>query len=504
MGCCKSSILDGQKRFITSDLNIKEAYFGSKYQNLNAKSKSIKIITRQKVEVKLGHLYQYYEIGDILGEGAFGCVRKGVQLATGHEVAIKTILKTQVRRTDDTNAIMEVEILRKLDHPNIMKILEVIEDSRNYHIITELCTGGELFGKLVTLKSLSESTVSTYMNQLISALSFCHEHQVLHRDLKPENILLQNDREDSPIKIIDFGVSGLSQSNSELRIPQYTSIFYKAPEQFSGVCTDKSDMWSLGVIIYIMLSGYLPFKGKTEDQMAESIKHNEPCFTSAEWQSVSDDAKDLIKHLLDKDPIKRYSPKQAYKHNWIMNGQSQYLFTRSITELGIRNLMKFRYHMKLRQAILEFIVSHLTHNREIQDLQQAFIAMDFNGDGKLNVEEMGVACMVLNYTKEQFEEILDECDANMNGCIDYTEFLTAASNWKKLLNKQKLKASFEAFDTDKNGMISVMELKDALKNDHIVEEEIWNEIFAEVDLNKDGMIDMEEFEAAVLLKEISW
>ena len=504
MGCCKSSILDGQKRFITSDLNLKDAYFSSKYQNLGAKKKSIKIITRQKVDVKSGHLYEYYEIGDVLGEGAFGCVRKGVQLNTGHEAAIKTILKTQVRRTDDTNAIMEVEILRKLDHPNIVKIIEVIEDPRNFNIITELCTGGELFAKLVKLKSLSESTVSTYMNQLISGLSFCHEHQVLHRDLKPENILLQNDREDSPIKIIDFGVSGLNQSKSDLNIPQFTSIFYKAPEQFSGICTDKSDMWSLGVIIYVMLSGYLPFKGKNDEQMAESIKYSEPSFASVEWERVSEDAKDLIKHLLEKDPEKRYSAKEAFNHNWILNGQSQYLFTRSVSELGIKNLMKFRYHMKLRQAILEFIISHLTHNREIQELQQAFIAMDFNGDGKLNIEEMGVACLVLNYNKEQFEKILDECDANMNGCIDYTEFLTAASNWKKLLNKQKLIASFEALDTDKNGMISVIELKDALKNDHIVEEEIWYEIFAEVDLNKDGMIDMEEFEAAVLLKGISW
>lgn len=501
MGCGRGSILS-QKKLLLSSMNFSDTFIKFDSSS-NRRKRSVKITLRQKVDLRLGHLYQFYEIGEILGEGSFGCVRKGVQLTTGHEVAIKTILKSYAQRTDDTNAIVEVEILRKLDHPNILKVKDVIEDIRNYHIVTELCTGGELFEKIISMKTISESTVSTYMNELFSALSFCHDQGVLHRDLKPENLLIQSEVAGSPIKIIDFGVSDLNYQSRAIDTKQYTSIFYKAPEQFSGVCNDKSDVWSVGVMIYLMLSGYLPFKGKNEKQMIESIKTNTLSFEGHEWANISDEVKDLLQHLLDKNPETRFSAKQAFQHTWIQNGHSQYLLTRTVSEVGIKNLMKFRFHLKLRHAVLEFIVSHFTHNTEIYELQQAFIAMDINGDGKLSWEEINVACMLLNYNKDDFESIMNECDANMNGCIDYTEFLTAASNWKKLLNKNKLKASFDAFDTDRNGVITLMELKEMLSNDNDVEEEVWEEIFEEVDTNCDGKIDAEEFENAVLLNGVA-
>ena len=493
------------KKFLSSDLFQNENGTNEESNNFKKRKKSIKITIREKVNIKLGHLYQYYDIGEVIGEGGFGCVRKGVQISTNQEVAIKTLMKSLVQRTDDTNAIMEVEILRSLDHPNILKIKEVVEDNRNYHIITELCTGGELFAKISTLKSFDEKIVSKYMNQLFSALAFCHDHGIFHRDIKPENLLLQTDGAESPIKIIDFGVSGLNYGQGSNNFKQFVSIFYRAPEQFDGVCNDKSDVWSVGVIIYLMLAGYLPFKGKNEKQMAESIKTQMVAFDGDEWKEISDECKDLLRHLLTKDPNERYSAKDAFQHPWINDGSNMtFLLSRTLSQLGVKNLLKFRFHMKLRHAVLEFIVSHFTHSSEIYELQQAFIAMDYNGDGKLTTEELTVACMMLEYTKEDVQNILAECDANMNGSLDYTEFLTAASNWKKALNKNKIKATFECFDIDKDGVISLPELKEMLSNDMGVEEEIWNEIFGEVDSNRDGMIDPEEFETAVLLKGISW
>ena len=493
------------KKFLSSDLFQNENGTNEESNNFKKRKKSIKITIREKVNIKLGHLYQYYDIGEVIGEGGFGCVRKGVQISTNQEVAIKTLMKSLVQRTDDTNAIMEVEILRSLDHPNILKIKEVVEDNRNYHIITELCTGGELFAKISTLKSFDEKVVSKYMNQLFSALAFCHDHGIFHRDIKPENLLLQTDGSESPIKIIDFGVSGLNYSQASNNFKQFVSIFYRAPEQFDGICNDKSDVWSAGVIIYLMLAGYLPFKGKNEKQMAESIKTQPVTFDGEEWKAISDECKDLLRHLLAKDPNERYSAKDAFQHPWINDGSNMtFLLSRTLSQLGVKNLLKFRFHMKLRHAVLEFIVSHFTHSSEIYELQQAFIAMDYNGDGKLTTEELTVACLMLEYTKEDVSNILAECDANMNGSLDYTEFLTAASNWKKDLSKNKIKATFECFDIDKDGVISLPELKEMLSNDMGVEEEIWNEIFGEVDSNRDGMIDPEEFETAVLLKGISW
>ncbi|OMJ70049.1 hypothetical protein SteCoe_32068 [Stentor coeruleus] len=501
MGCCRSSIIYDPKKFLSIDQYLKGVYTEDGSKRGEMKKRSVKINVRERVNMRQGHLYQFYEIAEVLGEGAFGCVHKGIQTTTGFEVAIKSIPKTFAKRTDDTNAIIEVEILRTLDHPNILKIKEVVEDMRNYHIITELCTGGELFAKILSMKNFSESMASGYMLQLLSALAFCHSHHVLHRDIKPENLLLQTESHDSPLKVIDFGVSNLNYDTSMLNVKQFTSIYYRAPEQFSGMCSEKSDVWSCGVILYLMLSGYLPFKGKNEKQMSESIARQELSFQGIEWENTSEEAKDLIRHMLEKDPELRWSAKEAFKHAWIQNGHSQYLLNRSISESGFKNLSRFRCSIKLKHAALEFIVSQLTHTKELYQLQEAFIAMDYNGDGRLTREELMVACLVMDYSRDEVEGILNECDANMNGYLDYTEFLTAATNWKKLMSKTKLRGTFEAFDLNRDGFINIAELKEMLSNDHNVDEDVWIEIFNEVDINKDGKIDIDEFEEAVLNKD---
>lgn len=500
MGCCRTSIIYDPKGFFSGDLTEAKYFTSQETTKTNNKRSTIKINLRQKVNMTQGHLYQYYEIEDLLGEGAFGCVRKGIQIQTGNEVAIKSILKPFAQRDDDTHAIIEVEVLRTLDHPNILKVKELVEDTKYYHIITELCTGGELFEKILKLKPFSENQASKYMHQLLSGLAFCHKHGVLHRDIKPENLLFQSEQEDSPLKIIDFGVSNLNYSQDLVNVKQYTSIFYRAPEQFNGMCNKKSDLWSCGVILYLMLSGYLPFKGKNEKQMSQSISTEDLSFPDKEWVGISDEAKDLLRHMLDKNHISRYSAKKAFKHGWVQNGHSQYLFNRSVSEIGLVNLSKFRSTIRIRHAALEFIMSHFTHNAEVYELQQTFMAMDYNGDGKLSHEELTVACLLMNYSKNEVENILFECDANMNGCIDYTEFLTAASNWKKVMNKSRLKLVFDEFDLDKDGFISIFELKQMLGNDQ-VEDDVWEEIFGEVDSNQDGRIDFQEFEEAVLVKD---
>ena len=502
MGCCRSSIIFDPNKFPLPDqLHLKEHSTSDNKRSVTKRRSSVKINLRQKVSLTHGHLYEHYEIGDQLGEGSFGCVRRGVQIATGVDVAIKSILKPFAQRDDNTNAIIEVEVLRSLDHPNILRINELVEDSRYYHMITELCTGGELFEKILKNRSFSESTAAIYMHQLLSGLSFCHSHKILHRDIKPENLLLQTDSLDSPLKIIDFGVSNLNYSEDMINVKQYTSIYYRAPEQFKGMCNEKSDLWSCGVIMYLMLSGYLPFKGKNEREMSVSASTHELMFPESEWSKISDEAKDLLRHMLEKESEVRWSAKKAFKHNWVQNGHSQYLYNSSFTHTGLENLSKFRSNIKIRHAALEFIISHFTHTTEIYELQQAFMAMDYNGDGRLTTEELTVACLLMNYSKNEVQNIINECDANMNGYLDYTEFLTAASNWKKIMTKGKLKATFDQFDLDKDGYISILELKELLSNNHTVEQEVWEEIFNEVDSNHDGRIDMEEFENAVLVKD---
>jgi len=169
----------------------------------------ITIYTRSSVRHIVGRVSDYYDILEILGEGAFGCVRKVLHKDLQIYMAMKSIIKSYVEESDFKGLLQEVEILRKLDHPNILKINEVIEDAKCYHIITELCTGGELLEKIIERKKLEEFHVVCYMHQIFSAIFFCHSHNVIHRDIKPENLLFEDKGEESFLKVIDFGISKL-------------------------------------------------------------------------------------------------------------------------------------------------------------------------------------------------------------------------------------------------------------------------------------------------------
>lgn len=168
---------------------------------------NIKIYTRQSVKLTKGKVSDYYEIFDIIGEGAYGCVRKVLHKDLKIPMAMKSIIKSYVDLSGFKNMLLEVDIIRKLDHPNILKINEVIEDTQYYHILSELCTGGELLEHIISSKRIKEAQVAVYMHQIFSAVAYCHANNVIHRDIKPENLLFEDTSENSPLKVIDFGIS---------------------------------------------------------------------------------------------------------------------------------------------------------------------------------------------------------------------------------------------------------------------------------------------------------
>ena len=219
MGCCKSiNNIENEDKTeeikVESDLQAAEPF---KRRDIRSKT-IIRILTRQTIKCIVGHVVDYYDVKEILGEGSYGCVRRVVHKATGSERAMKTIMKSFVKHSEVKNMLLEVDILRKLDHPNIIKISEVIQDSRCYHIVTEICSGGELFDKIVEQEKFKEKQAARFMYQIVSAVSYCHSHNVLHRDLKPENLLLIDSQKNSNLKVIDFGIARLvSNPNSPAR-----------------------------------------------------------------------------------------------------------------------------------------------------------------------------------------------------------------------------------------------------------------------------------------------
>ena len=231
-------------------------------------------------------------------------------------MAIKTLAKNKLG-----NSISlikdEIKILRQLDHPNIIKYYETYESPKYMYLVMEYCGGGELFDKITKNKEVfSEKQASDIMFKLFLAINHCHTNNIAHRDLKPENIMYSSNEKDADIKIIDFGLSKQSKGKKDNLGTVVGTPYYVAPEVLDGNYGFECDCWSLGVIMYILLSGYLPFSGSTAGDVFKKVKDAKYSFEQREWKAVSEEAKDLIKKLLCKDKKIRYTCAQALKHSW--------------------------------------------------------------------------------------------------------------------------------------------------------------------------------------------
>lgn len=455
--------------------------------------------------------FEIYTILKTLGEGSFGKVYK-VENKLNKEVrAMKVINKLSytMSEEEENEILKEINILKTLDHPNILKIYEYYNLDRKLVIISELCTGGELFDRIVEVKYFTETVAGHIMKQLISATAFCHLNDIIHRDLKPENILIENANERKKdfftVKIIDFGTSEI---NKHKMLSEKTgTAYYIAPEVLNNYYNEKCDMWSLGVILYILLCGSPPFSGDSDEEIFEKIKTGEFKFKGSVWKDISEDAIDLINKLLDKNIQTRLSAQEALNHQWFTNMFSDK--NRELLELQkkkfekihlkeiVNNIKNFRAEKKLQQAALAFIVHNLSQYEEIRELRNVFLAFDLNGDGRLTKDELieGMSqVMTKGEAKQNVEKIIENIDFDNNGYIEYEEFLRASINKEKLLSKENIKNAFELFDYDKSGYISKEKLRNVLgnKSNHH-DDTVWNEIIKEIDLNQDGKISYEEF-----------
>ena len=264
------------------------------------------------VTKKAGALRSNYVISSKIGSGAFGYVRLAVHKDTGQKRAIKTIEKESITKDmkERTKFFNEVDILRRADHPNIIKLYEFYEDEKHYHLVTEYVPGGELFDFIIKSKMLSENIAANFLKQILSAVAYCHEHNIVHRDLKPENLLMDKESVDATVKIIDFGTSAIFEEAKQLT-QKYGTAYYIAPEVLRKQYNEKCDIWSCGVILYIFLCGRPPFSGKNDKDILMKVQQGNVTMTGQEWVKVSQEAKSLVTKMLAYDPKLRYSAKQA-------------------------------------------------------------------------------------------------------------------------------------------------------------------------------------------------
>jgi len=264
-------------------------------------------------------LEDYYTLGDEIGKGGFSIVYQATKKKDGKEFAVKCIKKEMVEGEDIKLLRREVQIMKKLDHPNILKLFEVYEDDKQFFLVMELVKGKELFDKIVERGMYSERDASNIIYQVVSAVEYLHENGIAHRDLKPENLLSAGEEEDEVVKIADFGFSkSFAGDDAEKLMTSCGSPGYVAPEILTAESYDKSvDMWSVGVIIYILLSGYPPFYADSAPALFKKIMDVKYDFDDSVWDDISDSAKDLIRNLLVKEPSRRFSAKQCLEHPWV-------------------------------------------------------------------------------------------------------------------------------------------------------------------------------------------
>jgi calcium-dependent protein kinase len=512
MGSCNSKNSKTQK--ITTVNDNKEVQNDTQNENDNEvkKTKSniekdLAINSKMFVGKSQGLPTENYILNKKLGEGSYGVVWKVKHILTGHDRAMKKINKT-VRTNNETeiDILNEIEILKKMDHPNIVKIFEFYSTLEGYFLITEYCTGGELFDEISQNAPFSELRTSFIMYQIFSAVNYCHKSNIIHRDLKPENILIESVDQKGfyQLKIIDFGTAKLYERNkSEKKI--IGSSYYIAPEVLNKNYNEKCDLWSCGVILYILISGRAPFSGEKDSIILEKIKIGKYDLSRSPFNKISAECKDLIRKLLEVNPKKRISASEALQHTWFAKQNIKKIFTNvneELLKITIDNLLDYNPEHKLQQVVLGYLVHNFPQIEEIKEINKIFHKFDENNDGRLTKEEMTNGLIInLKENQNNAEAIVDEIfgiiDSDQNGYIEFEEFIRAGIDKRIFIDEEILRFAFDYFDKDGSGSITIKELKHifCVDNDLDYTERLMKEVMRGIDTDGNGEISFTEFVA---------
>ncbi|XP_054166407.1 calcium/calmodulin-dependent protein kinase type II alpha chain-like isoform X2 [Oppia nitens] len=292
-----------------------------------------------------------YELKEELGKGAFSIVRRCVQKATQLEFAAKIINTKKLSSRDFQKLEREARICRKLNHPNIVRLHDSIQEEGFHYLIFDLVTGGELFEDIVAREYYSEADASHCIQQILESVNHCHMNNIVHRDLKPENLLLASKAKGAAVKLADFGLAIEVQGEQQAWYGFAGTPGYLSPEVLKKDPYGKPvDIWACGVILYILLVGYPPFWDEDQHRLYAQIKAGAYDYPSPEWDTVTPEAKNLINSMLTVNPAKRITAAEALKHPWIC--QRERVASTLHRQETVDCLKKFNARRKLKGAIL--------------------------------------------------------------------------------------------------------------------------------------------------------
>ncbi|GAA0176090.1 non-receptor serine/threonine protein kinase [Lithospermum erythrorhizon] len=439
-------------------------------------------------------LQSLYTIGRKLGQGQFGTTHLCTEKSTGVLYACKTIPKKKLIFKEDYEDVWrEIQIMHHLsEHPNVVRIKGTYEDALFVHIVMELCAGGELFDRIVKKGQYSEREATKLIKTIVGVVEACHSLGVVHRDLKPENFLFSNNQEDATLKTIDFGLSDFYKPG-ETFTDVVGSPYYVAPEVLRKSYGPEADVWSAGVILYILLCGVPPFWAETERGIFRQILLGKLDFESEPWPGISDSAKDLIRKMLDRNPRTRLTAHEVLCHPWIVD--DSLAPDKPLDSAVLSRLKQFSAMNKLKKMALRVIAEQLSEE-EIGGLKELFKMIDTDDSGTITFEELkeGLRKVGSELMEPEIKDLMEAADIDNSGTIDYGEFLAATVHLNKLEREENLVSAFSFFDKDGSGYITIDEIQEACKEFGLSALNL-DEMIKEVDQDNDGQIDYGEFAA---------
>ena len=478
-------------------------------QKLLAAEMNLQVKQENLIIQEKGNPSKKYKPTKMLGSGSFGSVYEAMNTIFQNIVAMKVIKKDPNNELDEQEIRNEIDILKKLSHPNIVKIYEFYISNSHYYIVTEFCKEGELFSYIKN--KYSERQLAVLFYQVFSGLWYLHDNKILHRDIKLENIMISQKEKDNETgeelfwaKIIDFGTAKIFEKNKKEK-DVVGSSYYIAPEVLKQNYNEKCDTWSVGVILYMMLVGRAPFDGKDDEEIICKINSADYNSNEPRLMKHSPEVRDLVSKLLQKDTDKRYSAKEAIAHPWFQKygGRSLYSnFKREEIEPYINNLFNYSFNSKIQQLVIAFLVHNLPSNESSTIVLKLFRYFNKSGSCKLTKEELMNG--LYDYRdKNEVNKVVDHLftllDGDNNGFIEYEEFLRACVDKKTILTNTYLKYAFKFLDKEKTGTLNTQKIiKAFVLTPNKLLEAVFNNTLNSVDHDSDGIINFAEFQELML------
>lgn len=430
-----------------------------------------------------------------LGNGYNGAVQLASSKTNGGHFAVKPFKLRSLTATQRKELRNEVELFLSMDHPHIARLVDVYECEDHLKLVMECLEGGELFDRIREMKLFSEELAADSMWQMLLAINYIHGKHIVHRDIKLENFLYDTEARDY-LKLIDFGFSRVHKATMQKMQISCGTLPYMAPEVVAQVGYTKAcDLWSMGVVLFILLLGYMPFPSETNqdghDRTVNLIKRGKYTVKPEKWSRLSVVAKDFLTQLLERDPSARISAEAALGHPFIQlrhsDGEAPLCVDQSIVE----SLCEYSKASNFRRACMTMMAWSLT-SKERAEVRNAFEEMDSDRSGVLTLYEVKLVFEKhMQLTDVEVQRIFDALDSDSNEEVNYTDFLAAMMSSKIAMHDDVIRAAFKRFDTDSSAFITLDDLKTVLGESYRGED--IEDMLKEADLRKDGRISLPEF-----------